>query len=143
MRAFIAAMLLMPSLAFGQGYGPGGVVDPSTAAIATNTSRTLTPIPSTAAESSHILKASAGSLFGVSVTATVAGYLMLFNAVAAPADGAVTPVKCYVVPANTSVGVSWGSYAAAFGTGIVAVYSTTGCFVKTASATAFISGEVQ
>lgn len=116
----------------------------SAALIPTATStNAITPVVSTAAESSHILKAGAGNLYGLSVTTgAVAGYVLIFNATSAPADGAVTPTHCYSVPALSSLGVDW-KMPAAFSTGITAVFSTTGCFTKTASATAFFSGAVK
>lgn len=106
----------------------------------------ITPVVSASVEASHVLKASAGNLYGLSATTslTSAWYLLLYNATSAPADGAVTPIKCYAVPAGSqSLAASWGSIPARFSTGIVAVLSTTGCFTQTASATGFISGEVQ
>ncbi len=103
----------------------------------------LTPVVSSAAESGHVFKASAGNLYAYQVTTGAApGYVMLFNATSAPVDGAVTPVKCVAVPAGTTVGVS-NNPPEAFSTGITAVFSTTGCFTKTASATAMFSGDVK
>jgi hypothetical protein len=107
------------------------------------TSAGLTPVVSAASESSHVFKASAGNLYAYQVTTgAVAGFIMIFNATSAPADGAVAPVKCVTVAANSTVGVSM-SPPEAFATGITAVFSTTGCFVKTASATAVFSGDVK
>ena len=102
----------------------------------------ITPVVSASAESNHVLKASAGNLYRVRVTATVGGYLMLFNATSAPADGAVTPQSCTNVPANQTVEIDH-LIPDRFTTGITAVYSSTGCFTKTASATALIEGSVQ
>lgn len=102
----------------------------------------LTPSATAVAASSLVLKASAGNLYGVQIaTGGTAGYLMLFNAVAAPADGVVTPIKVYSIAANASLEVGY-DIPLRFGTGITAVFSSTGPFTKTASATAFISGEV-
>jgi len=103
----------------------------------------ITPVPSAAVESSHVFKASAGNLYAYQVTTGAsAGYVMIFNATSAPADGAVTPVKCVAVGAASTVGVSMNP-PEAFATGITAVFSTTGCFTKTASATAMFSGDVK
>lgn len=99
-------------------------------------------VASTAVEASHVLKASAGSLYGMSITtSTVAGYVLLIDATTAPADGAVTPAKCYQIPSGSTIGILFEPLA--FTTGIVTVFSTTGCFTKTASATAYFSGEVK
>lgn len=103
----------------------------------------LTPASTTALASSLVLKASAGSFYGLQVTnGATAGFVMLFNAATAPADGAVTPTKVYAMAANSSLSVSvGGGPPTAFSTGVTVVYSSTGPFTKTASATAFISGE--
>lgn len=98
---------------------------------------------SAAAESGRVLKASAGNVYSVSITTGgSAGYLMLFNATTVPADGAVTPVMCRVVAANSTLTVSSGVIPQRYTTGISAAFSTTGCFTKTASATAYIEGYV-
>lgn len=108
----------------------------------------ITAVFSGAAEANHVLKASAGNLYNAYATSTVAGYLLIFNATSAPVDGAVTPQNC-IPGALTQSGI----YAASinynsgpveiFTTGITASWSTTGCFTKTASATAFIHGSVK
>jgi hypothetical protein len=108
----------------------------------------ITAVLSTAAEANHVLKAGAGNLYNAYATSTVAGYLLIFNATSAPADGAVTPQNC-IPGALTQSGI----YAASinynpgpmeiFTTGITASWSSTGCFTKTASATAFIHGLVK
>ena len=105
----------------------------------------ITPVSSTTAESSHILKGSAGNLYSVYVTTgATLGYLMAFNATSAPADGAVTPVDCIPVAANSTASLaSNGAPPTAFSIGITVVFSSTGCFTKTASATAFFRGAVQ
>ena len=93
----------------------------------------------------QILKSSAGNLYGFNVTSsTTAGYVMLIDSATVPADGAVTPVKCYKLAANSTIAGSWlPGPAARFASGIVVVYSTTGCFTKTVENTAFISGDYQ
>lgn len=114
-------------------------VAPTSAAIAG-----ILPSSSTAIASAQVIKNSAGNLYGFEITTGgTAGFFMLFNATTAPADGAVTPVKCYIVAANQTVGFSWPSAPLIFTTGIVGVFSSTGCYTKTASATAFISGDAK
>jgi len=104
----------------------------------------IVPVRTTAVASNIVLKASAGNLYSINiVTGASAGYLMVFDAVAAPADGAVTPVKCLPIAANVGLETNMRSMPEYFATGITAVFSTTGCFTKTASATAFISGDVK
>lgn len=108
-------------------------------------SAAIAPISSSVAESSHVLKASAGNLYGLHVsTAAASGYVMVFDATSAPGDGTVAPAMCMAIPVNSTLGISPGSNVPiAFATGITVVFSTTGCFTKTASATAFISGYVK
>lgn len=104
------------------------------------------PVNSTTTESNHVLKASAGALYNITVTiGASAGWLLLFDATSAPADGAVTPAYWYPVATNGTFGaiaVSWPAVPLKFSTGIVAVFSTTGPFTKTASATAQFSAQV-
>lgn len=105
-----------------------------------------TPVVSTAAEGSHVLKASPGNLYALYVvdTGAVAGFIMVFNAVSAPANGAVTPIHCVPVTAS---GYNFLNFAPQppefYSVGITAVYSSTGCFTKTTSATAFFHAIVQ
>lgn len=95
------------------------------------------PNASTALEASHIAKSTSARVTGASVTTgATGGYLMLFNANSVPADGAVTPAKCVYAPANNTTSISadpgtWWN----FQSGLVLVFSTTGCLTKTASAT--------
>lgn len=112
---------------------------------------TAAPASTTALASSLVVKASAGTLYSFSATAdsTLAPtgssvwYLMIFNATSAPADGAVTPVKCYQVSGAQTGGTFAAGGVGPFSAGITMVASTTGCFTKTASAHAFMSGDYQ
>lgn len=114
---------------------------------------TIGSMRSGAAEASHVFCDATGSAttrkapcFIRSLyvtTGAVAGYLMTFNAVSAPADGAVTPVECIVAPANSTVSIDFGETNEPYVTGLTAVFSSTGCFTKTASATAFFKGRAQ
>lgn len=125
-------------------------VTPTAVASATNpfpTSDTPNALASSAptstqtatAAGSVVAKASAGNCYGFNaVSGASAGYLMLFDSTTVPADGTVTPKKVYVMAANSSLGLHW-DVPRRFGTGIVAVFSTTGPFTKTISTTAFIS----
>lgn len=143
LKRFILACAIacVCSYAWGQ-----GVLNPTTPLGTSSAGAAIAPVESSAAESSHVLKSSGGNLYNLQVaTGATAGWLMLFDATSAPADGAVTPIKCFgEIPASSTVGISWplGS-PPTFVNGIVAVFSSTGCFAKTASATAFFSGEVK
>lgn len=111
----------------------------ATSSASAATSRNQTSV----AGSNVVLKSGAGNLYGVNiVTGGSAGYLMVFDATAAPGDGTVTPIKVYVVAANSSFSIAPSAIPLArCSTGITLVFSTTGPFSKTASATAFISGD--
>lgn len=115
--------------------------NPSSAAAAAATSAS-----STAAGSNLVLKASAGNLYGLTITiGATSGYVMLFDATSLPSNGAVTPVWCRPVDSNGTNGALSASWATPkrFGTGITAGFSTTGCFNLTASATGNFFGEYQ
>jgi hypothetical protein len=108
----------------------------------------IIPVVSAAAESSHVLKASPGSLcsvYATNLTAT-AGFLVVTNTTTAPADGAILPLECVPLPANSNASVNYNpGPPSVFGTGITAVVtSATTCFTKTTGViTAFIKGAVQ
>ena len=63
-------------------------------------------------------------------TGATAGYVMTFNATGAPADGTVTPIECVMAPANSTVSISFDGPPDIYSIGIVAVFSTTGCFLR-------------
>ena len=105
----------------------------------------IAPVATTAAAGTLVLKNTPGQLLSVTCTAgAVAGYLMVFDAVAAPADGAGTPIWV-----SGLIAIS-GSYTFQSGAGpglrcnngISLAFSSTGPFSKTASATAFMAGQV-
>lgn len=95
----------------------------------------------TVAASNIVLKGSPGNLYSVNITAGAsAGYIMAFNATSAPVDGTVTPLWVMPVAANAGLAFSWENFPLRCSTGITLVFSTTGPFSKTASATAFMQG---
>lgn len=98
----------------------------------------------TAVGSSLILRTTGVDLYSVNVTSGAsAGYVMVFDRTTVPADGAVTPALCLPLAANTGLDWNFRSAPVQLQTGAVIVFSTTGCFSKTASATAFIAGSIQ
>ena len=102
-----------------------------------------TPVNSAATEANHVLKASAGTLFGLSVTSSAAGYVLIYNAISAPPDGAVTPVACYYLSSGPgSLGIAFTPFPLNMSTGITVVFSSTGCFTQTSSSTAFFGAQV-
>lgn len=101
----------------------------------------VTPQATTAVASNLVLCSAACNFYGAALTTgAVGGYLMVFNATSAPADGAVTPTICRAIGANSSVEVDYSTSPRRMSTGATAVFSTTGCYTKTASATAAIEG---
>jgi hypothetical protein len=101
-------------------------------------------IRSTALEASHVFKASAGSLIDTYCLATVSGFYMLFDATSVPADGVVTPLG--VIPVGAYEASSFdlqSNCPLTFTTGLIGVFSTTGPFIKSASAMAFMSARIQ
>lgn len=120
--------------------GSGVIHAPSSAAAAG-----MANVVSTAAESNHVLKGSAGNLYTLTTTiGATSGYLMLFDATSLPANGAVTPKYCLPVTSNATNGgatLAW-PYPLVFATGITAGFSITGCFTLTASATANFFGQI-
>jgi hypothetical protein len=99
------------------------------------------PRASQGVETSHVVSAIPATITGGAITTgAVPGFLLILNATADPGNGAVLPTKCQVVAANTTTGfgadpdTEWD-----FPVGIVLVFSTTGCFTETQSATAYFS----
>lgn len=105
----------------------------------------IAPVVSGAAESSHVLKASAGNFYSAYITTgATAGFFMIDDSATAKSNGAITPMHCIQVAANSSASISTrGGPPDVFPTGITALFSTTGCFTLTLSATAFFSGSVK
>lgn len=96
----------------------------------------------TTAAASSLNVGSPGYLHGVNVTsAATAGYVLVFDSASVPADGTVTPARCIPLAANTGIEMNWRSSPIQFRNGMVVVFSSTGCFTKTASATAFIAAD--
>jgi hypothetical protein len=99
---------------------------------------------SLSAEACHVFTTIAAKLFSYQVsTGASAGYIMVFDAAVAPADGAVTPSMPSVQIAASSTFSFSPTNPALFGSGVVICFSTTGPFTKTASATAMIGAQVQ
>jgi len=101
------------------------------------------PVNSATTESSHVFKASSGTLFGLSVTSSSAGYVLIYNSATAPSDGSVTPVACYYLAGSPgTLGIAFTPFPLRMSTGISVVFSSTGCFTQTSSSTAFFTGEI-
>ncbi len=103
----------------------------------------IVQVATPAVASTLVAKATPGNLYGCcAVAGASAGFLMLFDATAAPANGTVTPIKVWPVAANAGLELDFpkpirGSK------GLVLMFSTTGPFSLTGSATAFISASAR
>ena len=99
-------------------------------------------IASTSTASSLVAKASACTFYSGSVNAPSAGWLLLYDAAAAPSDGAVTPKAAVQVGANVSASISF-TVPAAFSTGCTLVFSSTGPFTQTGATAQIFSAQVK
>jgi hypothetical protein len=98
---------------------------------------------SAAAESSHVVCSAACNAYDIYVTTgAAAGFLLWVDATSAPSNGAITPKGCVSLAATSSGGPPPSIIPRKFTTGLVLLYSTTGCFNLTLSATAFFSARV-
>lgn len=121
----------------------GNAADPYFTAAAPSSSVGAAPSSgqTAVAAGSLILKASAGNLYGYDVcSGASAGYLMVFDSATVPADGTVTPKRVHAIAANASLSRSFNPPIRC-ASGITLVFSTTGAFTKTISATAFLAGD--
>lgn len=125
----------------------GGVVGISDFAGNNN----IPPVVCGSAVSSCVLKNSSGLFYGVYANCTSACWLMVFNATAAPSNGATTSgiaagnmVECIPIGAGSIGGVNYGSGPpASYSTGITATISSTACSTLTLSTVGFIHGTVR
>lgn len=125
------------------GTSNGVIAIPSSAAAAG-----VAPTSTTALAANLVAKASAGNLYSFEVAAdsTLSGgawWLMVYDATSAPADGSVTPAKCYALASGTTRLSEVFRQPIYFATGIVLGVSTNGCFTKAASTHAFMSADVK
>ena len=116
--------------------GPAGVIISSVGDPAAS----LLPHQSTALEGSHVWSTSAANGYDFAVTTGAsAGFLELFDLAADPPNGAVQPILCRAVPANSSVEIDRSLLPIQFAIGVVEVLSTgADCLHKTESATGFL-----
>lgn len=136
MRAILAIILLFSGTAAFAQQAPTPTSSPVIG---------IAPAVTASALATKVIKAAPGNLYSAyasNLTAT-AGFLQIFNATSAPADGAVVPQICVPLPASGGVSVNFSpGPPQVFTTGITAVVSSAStCFTKTTGTiTAFISG---
>src|SRR6266404_692330 len=111
-----------------------------------NATAGITPVVGGSAVSSLVLKASAGSLYAAYANCTSACWLMIFNSVSAPSNGATTAgvasgnmVECIPIGAGSVGGVNYApGPPAVYSVGMTAAISSTACTTLTLSTVAMI-----
>lgn len=129
--------------------GTGTFVTQSTLQAGTNNVGLVTPAPSATVgwttqsctvACASTLVSGAHTLGDAVFSATVTGWLLIYDATSCTANGTVTPKKAYAyTTANVTIGLSWADIPVVNATGIAACFSSTGPYTATASTTAFIS----
>lgn len=96
----------------------------------------------TAYAASLVVKASAGTLYGITGynSKASAQFIQLHDATALPSDTAV-PKVVITVPATSNFSIDFGNYGRSFATGIVVANSSTGQTLTTASADCWIDAQ--
>lgn len=127
-----------------------GTSDPLEVVIVPSSSSAdgIVSVVSASAEATHVLKNSPGNLYGVYAVNQTAtnGFLVILNLTAAPADGAITPLACVPLAANSVASISYSpGPPAVYSTGITAVITSAAtCFTKTTGViTGYIGGAVK
>lgn len=104
----------------------------------------VTPLATTAVSSGVVASVRPIHAYRLAMTSGAsAGYFMVFNSATIPADGVVTPLFCRAVAANSSISMVFPGSPARFSTGLSLAFSTTGCYAKAASSTAFFEYSVK
>lgn len=115
------------------GFNPVPVIIAPSSTLGVSTSSCTAACASTSVTGAH-------AIYGISASATVTGWVLVYDAATCSANGTVTPKKAYAYTvANSSLGVSWSDTPMIQATGISVCFSTTGPYTATASTTAFLS----
>lgn len=127
--------------AFGEKRKVGGVTDDDGVLYLTRTLKPGTLVASPAVVEGHrVFSLEPRSVYSITATGLSAdAWLLLFDAIAPPDDGAVAPVAAVRTQSLTIVQISFGGALAAFANGVVAVLSSSGPFTKTSGPTGFLS----
>lgn len=137
MRKLWLALAILLGLAVPAFAQPTNCLVPITAAAS--------PVFTTVTSGAFIAKSSPGCLISLYVvTPAISGFLITINSATVPADGAITPVECVPVAASSYQFINFAPQPPEwYSNGIVAIFSTTGCFTKTVSTSAFFHALVQ
>lgn len=130
---------------------PSAVMDDTNHSIRVTQVADAVPSDSTSAPSnattvayaaSKVVKASAGTLYGITGYNSKGStqFVQLHNAAALPADTAV-PVVTITVPATSNFSIDFGQYGRYFTTGIVVANSSTGPTLTVGSADIFVDAQ--
>jgi len=141
-KLFLLLFLLCPQLSLAQ----SPMTRCALSADGRSCVQSLFPSSSAALASDQVVSVVPASLwsFEVSNASGAAWWILIFDAIAAPTDGAgQLPVKCYAMPVGTTNFSAAFTMPIQFRTGIVISNSSTGCFTKTASVQAFISADAR
>ena len=130
--------------------GPAAAAMALAAAFSVSSARAADVVCGSAV-SSCVLKTSGGNLLGIYANCTSACWVMLFNAVAAPSNGATTAGKlsgnmidCFPVAAGGANSLTYYDISQVdFSVGITAAISSTACATLTLSAVGFVHGTVR
>ena len=111
--------------------------------------QTVSETPKVGSGNSLIIAAAPASLTSAYVTATAAGWLMVFNSITVPSNGSTTAgtasgnlVECIQVPAAGTYALPRSGVGVTYSVGITAVYSSAGCGTLTAAASQIIVATV-
>lgn len=115
------------------GFNPLAVVIAPSTTLGVSTQSCSVACASTIISGGH-------AAYGISASATVTGWLLVYDATSCSANGTVTPKKAFAYTvANSTLGISWSDTPMIQSTGLAVCFSTTGPYTATASTTAFLS----
>lgn len=114
-------------------FNPTAVIIAPSSTLGVSTQSCTTACASTIVSGGH-------AVYGISASATVTGWVLVYDATSCPANGTVTPKKAYAyTAANSTIGISWSDSPMVVSTGVAVCFSTSGPYTATSSTTAFLS----
>ena len=104
----------------------------------------IAPKVTSVAASSLVVKTGPGVLHAFTGASTAAGWWLIYDALAAPADGTVTPVDAYPVTAGGGDRINYDPCPLSFKVGCVIVCSSASTpYTQTQQATGFVSAQAE
>lgn len=103
---------------------------------------------STQSETKHVFCTVSCNLYSVEATiGTTAGFILVYNLTAAPADGAITAstlIHCWQAPANSSVVRDFRNMPEFYSVGVAVAFSTNAsCLTQTLGSALYFAGDVK